>query len=99
MRPVLVLFLKTTLIVSPTSARMIGPREPRCCHSGAAGFLVVKVASVYSTYRVFLYWVPIWTAAGSAVKLSGLVADEALSKAMRRVMIGTSGSSAANAPV
>ena len=53
------LFLKTTLTSSPTSARITGPRNPRCSSSADRFFLLVKVSSVYSTYTAFLYCPPI----------------------------------------
>ena len=50
----LTMFLKTTCIASPTSARMTGPSEPRCNASAVLFFLVMKVSSVYSKYKTFL---------------------------------------------
>jgi len=41
-----VLFLKTTLIVSPTSARRIGPGKPRYSSCGGRGFSVVNVGDL-----------------------------------------------------
>jgi len=42
------LFLNTTRIVSPTSARITGPSIPRCCHAGGRGLRRLNVPSVYS---------------------------------------------------
>lgn len=35
------------------------PKSPKCWESGAGGFVVVKVLSVYSLYITFWYWPPI----------------------------------------
>src|SRR3954453_7469830 len=42
------LFLKTTLMVSPTSARIVGPRRPVCSQRASLGLRVLNEASVYS---------------------------------------------------
>ena len=52
-------FLKSTWISSPTSARMVGPRNPKCSSLAVRFTLVVKLLSVYSTKIAFLYLPPI----------------------------------------
>ena len=61
--PSITLFLKSTWISSPTSARITGPRNPKCASLDDLFTLVVKVSSVYSTYTTFLYSPPILSSA------------------------------------
>lgn len=51
------LFLNTTRMVSPTTARISGPKNPRCCQAAGRGLSVLNVLSVYSRYSTFLYTV------------------------------------------
>ncbi len=53
------LFLKTTLIISPTSALMTGPMMPRCSSLGVLSFFFVNEESVYSTKMALVYFPPI----------------------------------------
>lgn len=57
--PLDAIFLNTTSIVSPTSARKIGPSTPRCLSAAVRSFCSLNCASVYSRYTTFLYFRPI----------------------------------------
>ena len=51
-----VLFLNVTIIVSPTSARITGPKNPKW---SSFSFTVLNVLSLYSMYKAFQYLPPI----------------------------------------
>ena len=57
--PLDAIFLNTTSIVSPTSARKIGPSTPRCLSAAVRSFCSLNCASVYSRYTTFIYFRPI----------------------------------------
>ena len=57
--PLDAIFLNTTSIISPTSARKIGPSTPRCLSAAVRSFCSLNCASVYSRYTTFIYFRPI----------------------------------------